>query len=81
MKPRARSHAARGMAVPTSIVPMPSVRIDVGHYEVLGTSHGVEVLRRGRAWYLRIEGDERAKIGPFPSKRAALQFCQTSPEL
>lgn len=58
---------------------MTSARMGNGSYEVLGTSHAVECRRERRYWYLIVDGTGR--IGPFSTKRAALQFAQGDPEL
>lgn len=66
------------------IIPMPSARMGNGRYEVIGTSHGVECFRQGRYWYLAVDdarADDGPYIGPFRTKRQALQFVQESPEL
>lgn len=62
-------------------IPMPSARLAPGRYEVIGTSLHVEVVRRGRVWLLVVDGNVDAKVGPFRTKREALQFVQTTPEL
>jgi hypothetical protein len=54
-------------------VPMPSVRMDDGHYVVLGTSSGVSVVRAAKGWDLVVNGQF---FDWFPTKRAALQHCQ-----
>jgi hypothetical protein len=64
-----------------SAIPMPSARLGNGRYEVIGTSHNVEVRRHRREWWLVLDGDPDARIGPFKTKRAALSFCQGSSEL
>ena len=57
----------------TDTVPMPSVNMGDGRYEVLGTSKGVEVVRAAKGWDLTVDGDF---FDWFPTKRAALQHCQ-----
>jgi hypothetical protein len=63
------------------VVPMLSARIGNGRYEVVGTSNAVECFRERSYWWLMIDGDRETSIGPFETKRAALQFAQESPEL
>lgn len=65
----------------SDVVPMPSVRMGNGRYEVVGTSNAVECFRERSYWWLMIDGDKETSIGPFTTKRSALQFAQSSPEL
>lgn len=76
-----RPGSTPGRSIDPRTIPMTSVRVFAGHYEVLGTSHAVEVIYGRGYWYLQIDGDRDARIGPFKTKREALQFCQASPEL
>lgn len=65
----------------SKVQPMRSARIAPGYYEVLGTTHCVEVKRvvypgDGVYWALVIDGrcDDI-----YPTKREALQACQADP--
>lgn len=67
-------------------VPMRSVKIAPGRYEVLGTSKHCEVVKVWKggaygsapAWHLIVDEEWWQT---FPTKRAALQACQENPEL
>lgn len=63
----------------SDVIPMPTARRAPGRYEVIGTSRAVECVRRERAWFLVVDGTE--DVGPFDTKRQALQHAQESPEL
>ena len=64
------------------IVPMKSARMYAGRYEVLGTSTACEILQQQWVsivvWALYSDGNF---VKSFPTKRAALQYCQQHPEL
>ena len=63
-----------------TVIPMPSTRIEAGRYVVLGTTREVIAERAADGgWFLRLS--ETSFIGPFATKRAALQYCQEHPEL
>jgi len=64
------------------VQPMPSAKIHAGKYEVLGTSRECIVqwdqwLTLTR-WVLTVDGSFHKS---FPTKRAALVYCQNHPEL
>lgn len=62
--------------------PMKSARLCAGHYEVLGTSTGCEIIQRQfvslYVWALYSDGEF---VKSFPTKRDALVYCQEHPEL
>ena len=62
----------------TTVIPMQSARLAVGQYEVIGTSTGCLVLRGPDCWGLYSNGE---LVGKFPTKLAALVYCQEHPEL
>lgn len=66
----------------TSSQPMPSTRIHAGKYQVLGTSQECIVEQYQwisiTGWRLMVDGEFHRS---FPTKRAALVYCQEHPEL
>jgi hypothetical protein len=68
----------------STAVPMSSAKIEAGRYIVLGTTHEVMVKSEpGEGWWLHVASATTygREIGPFRTKREALQYCQEHPEL
>ena len=65
-----------------TVIPMKSVRLYAGRYEVLGTSTHCEIVQEQfvslSVWALYSNG---AHVKSFHTKREALQHCQEHPEL
>lgn len=70
-----------------NVIPMPSAKIEPGHYEVIGTSRACEIIKLdgrpisgfgggglGTTWVLLVDGEQRRT---FNTKREALVYCQT----
>jgi hypothetical protein len=69
----------------SDVVPMASTWMAEGVYEVLGTSGNCRVQKEfyadGPSMFEWVLFRNSERVESFPTKRAALQYCQEHPEL